>query len=113
VLVPILEQEAVEVCGVLCLSTKNYLLAYHELSRGTLDHTLVHARDVFRVALLANAAGVIVAHNHPSGDLTPSPEDAILTDRLQRAGAVVGVELIDHVIVADGRYFSFQEARRL
>jgi len=113
VLVPLLQNEAVEVCGILCLSTKSDVLAYHELSRGTLDRTLVHALDVFRTALLAHAARVVVAHNHPSGDPTPSPDDVVLTERLHHAGKVVGIELTDHVIVGHGRYYSFRESGRL
>lgn len=114
VLVPILRHEIVEVCGILCLSTKQDLLAYHELSRGTLNTTVVHARDVFRTALLAHAASVVVAHNHPSGDVMPSPDDLVLTQRLKNAGEIVGIELVDHMIVAaDGRWFSFRESGRL
>lgn len=106
--------EAVEVCGVLCLSTRWDILAYHELSRGTLDATLVNPRDVFRVGLLANARSIVIGHNHPSGDVTPSPEDNALTRRIKQASEVVGVDLMDHVIVSEeGRYFSFQEAGQL
>jgi DNA repair protein RadC len=111
--VPLLQHEAVEVCGLLCLSTKHDVVAYHELSRGTLDGTVVHPRDVFRSALLANAASVIVGHNHPSGDPTPSPDDVRLTDRLSHAAQILNVELMDHVIVGDGSYYSFREAGRL
>ena len=106
--------EIVEVCGLLCLSTQAEVLAYHELSRGTIDMTFVHPRDVFRTALLAHAASVIVAHNHPSGDVTPSVDDRVVTQRLKNAGQVVGIELTDHVIVsADGTYFSFKESGSL
>jgi DNA repair protein RadC len=108
-----LQDEAVEVGGLLCLSTKCDVLAYHELSRGTLDTTLVHARDVFRTALLAHAAAVIIGHNHPSGDPTPSPDDATVTERLRHAGGVIGIEVYDHIIVGQGRYYSFREAGRL
>jgi len=113
VLVPILRQEIVEVCGVLCLSKKCDVLAYHEVSRGTIDHTVVHPRDVFRIALLAHAAAVIVGHNHPSGDPSPSPDDFRLTDRLNQAGAIIGVDLNDHLIVGNDQYFSFREAGQL
>jgi DNA repair protein RadC len=110
----LLKHEVVEVCGVLCLSTKNEVLAYHEMSRGTLDAALVHPRDVFRTALLANAASVLVAHNHPSDDVTPSPEDVALTHRLVSAGDVVGIPLADHIIVGlTAGYFSFRETARL
>ena len=91
VLTAILGKEIVEVCGVVCLSVKHSIVAYHELSRGTLNSTLVHPRDVFRIALLTNAAAVIVCHNHPSGDPAPSPDDCSLTQRLHSAAEVLGI----------------------
>lgn len=110
----ILSQEIVEVCGVLCLTAKNDLIAYHELSRGTLDASMVHPRDVCRAALLANAAGVVVGHNHPSGHVEPSPDDLAITTRLSAALEVVGITLADHIIVsAAGEYFSFRTAHLL
>lgn len=111
---PILESEPVEVFGVLCLTTKHRPLAWHELSRGTLDATLVHAREVFKVAFLANAAAIVIAHNHPSGDSEPSGDDVSITRRLSEAGKLLGVELLDHLIIGhDGRYYSFSEAGRM
>jgi DNA repair protein RadC len=89
------------------------VIAYHEVSRGTLDATLVHPREVFKAALLSNAASIILTHNHPSGDPTPSPDDHQLTRRLVDAGRLIGVEVLDHIIVGDGRYFSFREGGRL
>jgi DNA repair protein RadC len=113
-LAPILEPEAVEVFGAICLTTRHHPIAWHELSRGTLDATLVHPREVFKVALLANAAALVLAHNHPSGDPSPSPDDIALTQRLVSAGELLGVAVLDHVIVGyDGTYFSFMEAQRL
>ena len=64
---------------------------------------------MFRAAILANAAGIVAGHNHPSGDPTPSPDDIALTRRLVTAGEVLGVPLLDHIIVGDGRYYSFKE----
>jgi DNA repair protein RadC len=111
---PVIGRELVEVAAVLCLSVRNELLAYHELSRGTLDSTIVSPRDVFRTALVANAATVIVGHNHPSGDPAPSIEDVALTRRLAAAGEVIGVTVADHLIVTfHGAYFSFMEAGRM
>lgn len=110
VLTSILKHEPIEVCGILCLAARLDILVYHELSRGTLDSAMVHPRDVFRTALLANSGSVVVAHNHPSGDPTPSPDDIVLTTRLKAAGELVGVPLADHIIVAgSGRYYSFRE----
>jgi len=72
-----------------------------------------HPREVFKAALLANAAAIILTHNHPSGDPTPSADDMALTRRLAEAGTLIGVEVLDHIIVGDGRYFSFREGGRL
>ena len=80
------------------------------VSIGTLSASLVHPREVFRPAIVAGAAAVIVAHNHPSGDVTPSAEDKDATRRLVRAGELLGVPLLDHVIVNDaGKFFSFKD----
>ena len=113
-LTPILSLEAVEVFVLLCLTTKHSVIAYHEVSRGTLDSALVHPREVFKVALLANAGCLILAHNHPSGDTAPSSEDFGLTRKLVEAGRLLGVEIVDHIIIGgDVRYYSFKESGRL
>ncbi len=104
-----LQDEASEVFAILCLSTKHDVLAYHEVSRGCLDSTLVHPREVFKAAILANAGSIELAHNHPSGDPTPSPDDMTLTRRLVDAGRLIGVDVLDHVVIGDGRYASFRE----
>jgi DNA repair protein RadC len=109
----LLGSEAVEVFGLVCLTIKHRVLCYHELARGTLDTVAVHPRDVFRVALLAHAACVAVGHNHPSGDPAPSPNDVDLTGRLVAAGSLIGVEVLDHIIIGDERYYSFKESGRL
>lgn len=109
-----LQDEPAEVFAMICLTTKHRVIAYHEVSRGTLDATLVHPREVFKAALLVNAATIIVAHVHPSsGDPTPSPDDIELTRRLAAAGEILGVQLLDHIIIGDGRYYSFKEAGRI
>lgn len=95
------------------LDARHRPLAIRRISQGTLDATVVHPRDVFAVALLTNAAALVVAHTHPSGDPTPSPEDDAVTERLRAAGAVMGIEVLDHLVLADGGYFSFREAGRL
>ncbi len=99
-----------EVFGILCLSTKHRVIAYHEVGRGTLDSVLVHPREVFKAALLANAAGIIAAHVHPSGDPTPSADDVEVTGRLAAAGDILGVPVLDHIIIGDGRYYREDEA---
>lgn len=108
-----LQDEPAEVFGILCLTTKHRVIAYHEVSRGSLDATLVHPREVFKAAILANAAAIILTHNHPSGDPTPSPDDVALTQRLVGAGELLGIDVLDHVIIGDGRWVSFRELGRL
>ena len=95
---------------VLLLNTQNMVLRHLEVTRGTLDASLVHPREVFRAAISEAAASVIVVHNHPSGDPTPSAEDRAVTRQLVDAGRLVGIEVLDHVVIGEGRYVSFVEA---
>lgn len=87
------------------LNTKHKVLSVEVVAMGTLNATLVHPREVFKGALLANAAAVCLAHNHPSGDPTPSPEDHALTRTLREAGAILGIQVLDHVVLGDGMRF--------
>ena len=114
-LAPLLANEAVEVFAVACLSTKHLLLAWHVLSRGTRSSTSISLPGVFVPACLTpGTTALLVVHNHPSGDPTPSPDDARLTLRLAQAADVLDLPLLDHLIVGDaGRYFSFREAGTL
>jgi len=91
------------------LDAKGRLLWEERVSEGTLTASLVHPREVFAPAILHRAAAVVVAHNHPSGDPEPSAEDRATTRRLQRAGRLLGIELLDHVILGAGSYTSFLE----
>ena len=111
-LAPLLAGEPIEVFAVACLSTKHRLLAWHVLSRGTRQSTAVSMPDVFVPACVTpGTTGLIVVHNHPSGDPTPSQDDARLTIRLVHAADVLDMPLLDHLIVGDaGRYYSFREA---
>lgn len=109
----LLADQPTEVFAMLCLTTKHRVIAYHEVSRGTLDSVLVSPRDVFKAALLANAAAIVVGHNHPSGDPTPSPDDIALTRRLVEAGTLMGIDVLDHVVVGDGGYISLHAQGRL
>lgn len=93
----------------LILDVKNRVLKTETISIGTLDSSLVHPREVYRVAIREGAANIIIAHNHPSGDPTPSPEDIQITRRLWEAGTLIGIDLLDHVIVGDGKYVSLRE----
>jgi len=83
------------------------------LAVGTLNTACVEPRDVFREAAIGGAAAIVVFHNHPSGDPLPSPEDIELTRRLAAAGVLMGIDVIDHVVLGDVRYWSFKEAGRL
>ncbi len=94
---------------VVCmLDTKNQVIGSPTVSIGTLSSSLVHPREVFKPAIRASAASVILAHNHPSGDVRPSREDRDVTKRLADAGQTIGIEVLDHVVVGDG-YFSMKE----
>lgn len=106
---PMLEGLTHERFLVLLLNTKNRLLKVETVGVGTLNASLVHPREVFRAAIRAAAAAVIVSHNHPTGDPSPSPEDVELTRRLADAGRLVGIDLLDHVIVGEGRFLSLRE----
>jgi DNA repair protein RadC len=83
----------------LLLDGKNRITGIHTVSQGSLNQSIVHPRETFKAAILANAAAVILAHNHPSGDLTPSSEDLAITRRLKEAGDILGVKVLDHIIV--------------
>ncbi|MCM3625512.1 DNA repair protein RadC [Brevibacillus borstelensis] len=95
---------------LLCLNTKNEPTAIHTVSIGSLDASIVHPREVFKTAILSNSASVICAHNHPSGDPTPSREDVQVTKTLQQAGELLGITVLDHIIVGtEGAYVSLKE----
>jgi len=98
-----------EVFCCLFLDNRHRLIAFEELFRGTIDGASVHPREVVRQALLHNAASVIIAHNHPSGVVDPSQADEGVTRRIRQALALVDVRLLDHLIVGDGRCYSFSE----
>ena len=95
----------------LYLNARNQLVYKETISMGTLNANLVHPREVFEPALKHSAAGIMVAHNHPSGDPKPSEDDLEITKRLLEAGKMMGVELLDHVIIATSNHFSFKEER--
>jgi DNA repair protein RadC len=92
------------------LDGRHRLTSVDEVSIGTLTASLVHPREVFREAIRNAAAALLLVHHHPSGDPSPSPEDRSVTERLVAAGRLLGIRVVDHVIVADSGYFSFQEA---
>jgi DNA repair protein RadC len=91
------------------LSSKGKVMAIKEISRGSLNATVAHPREVFAPALVHHAAAILVIHNHPSGDPTPSREDEKLTRKLEATGRVMDIPLLDHVVIGDGIYYSFKE----
>ena len=91
------------------LNTKNMVIGTSVVSSGTLNASLVHPREVFQRAILSNAAAIIVAHNHPSGNTTPSPEDIALTAKLVESGKVLDIPVLDHIIVGHYGYVSLKE----
>jgi DNA repair protein RadC len=94
---------------VVCLDTKNQPTALNVCHMGSLNSSIVHPREVLKVAILSNSASILVAHNHPSNDTTPSREDIEVTKRLCEACKIVGIELIDHLIVCQDSYVSLKE----
>lgn len=112
-LVPAFGSRAVEQFGIILLDAKHRVLRTTLLSVGTLDASIVHPREVFREAASGGAAAIVVFHNHPSGDPTPSGDDVALTRRLVIAGELMGIEVLDHVIVAENAFASMQERGQL
>jgi DNA repair protein RadC len=103
-----LRDEKQEHVILLLLNTKNRVIQQSTLTKGTLDASLLHPREVFREAIRHSASSIILAHNHPSGDPTPSSEDIQMTNRLHQAGQLLGIDLLDHVILGDGRWVSLK-----
>ncbi|MCM3632448.1 MULTISPECIES: RadC family protein [Paenibacillus] len=97
----------------LFLNTKNHIIGKETLSIGTLNASLVHPREVFRAAIRISSASIICLHNHPSGDPTPSSEDIQITQRLAEAGSLLGIEILDHLIIGDGKFVSLKEQGNL
>lgn len=91
------------------LDRKNHPLGRHLITLGTATSTLVSPKEVFRGAIVAGAVAIVVAHNHPSGDPSPSPEDRLVTARLREVGDLVGIPLLDHLVVGAERYYSFRD----
>lgn len=112
-LMPLYGGFRVERFGVVSLDAKLQLIRTTILSVGSVDSSIAHPREIFREAALASAASVVVFHNHPSGDPTPSADDIRLTERLKEAGEVMGIAMVDHIVLGDGRWFSFRDANRL
>ncbi|NTV88961.1 MAG: DNA repair protein RadC [Clostridiales bacterium] len=98
-----------EVFRIILLNTKNHVLKQVDVSVGSLNSSIVHPREVFSEAVKSGCSGIILVHNHPSGDPEPSREDIETTERLVKAGAIMGIKILDHVVIGDGRYISLKE----
>lgn len=112
-LAPDLRYKNEEYFYMLALNNRGGVLSIREITKGTLTNSLVHPREVFKQAIVANAAKIIVAHNHPGGDPAPSRADRNVTKMLKDAGEIVGIELVDHIIISDGSYYSFSDSGTL
>lgn len=103
-----IHESADEVFSMLCLDAKGNIVGFHEVSHGDLTSSIVHPREIYKRALLNGAYGVIFAHNHPSGDVTPSSEDISTTKRLCEAGEILGIQVMDHIILGQENHLSFR-----
>ncbi|WP_448523028.1 RadC family protein [Pseudothermotoga sp.] len=102
-----------EIARVLLLDSKLSLITYSDVTMGTNNQTLLHPRDVFRLAVRANANALILVHNHPSGDPSPSKDDERVTLSIDEAGKILGIRLVDHVIIGKDSYYSFRAAGKI
>ncbi len=106
---PILANQDREHMYGLFLDAKHALIGINHIAMGNMTEAFIHPREVFKCAILLNAAALILAHNHPSGDPSPSREDRLLTTRLAEAGTLLGIALLDHLIIGEDRYYSFAD----
>jgi len=98
---------------VVLLDAKHRIVGINSVSTGSLTLSIVHPRETFKAAIVSNCAAIILAHNHPSGDPTPSQEDHALTKRLKDGGELLGIPVLDHLVIGDGRYVSFADTGTL
>lgn len=112
-LLPLFGSRTAEEFGVVLLDGKHRVMRTAIVVHGTSNISIVEPRDVYREAAIGDATAIVAFHNHPSGDPTPSPDDLELTRRLAAAGVLMGIDLVDHLILGEQRYYSFKEARQL
>lgn len=111
--IPLLETLKQEEFRVILLDTANNVIGEQIVTKGSLNASIVHPREVFKKAITESAAGLILIHNHPSGNTNPSDEDKKVTQNLVKAGSIIGIEIIDHIIIAGQDYYSFVENNEL
>lgn len=104
-----IQDQPEESLWMLTLDTKNNITGLFEVSRGTLNSSLAHPREIYKRAVIQNASSIAIIHNHPSGDPAPSSDDVNLTRRIAESGKILGIELLDHIIVGDDKYTSMRE----
>jgi DNA repair protein RadC len=109
--IPRLRDEMKELFLVICLSSANKIIKHEVISEGSLDSTVVHPREVFKVAIENNAKSIIIMHNHPSGNINPSQEDIAMTKKLAEAGKVLDIPVFDHIVIGGNNYTSFAEKK--
>jgi DNA repair protein RadC len=106
-----LKSEKQEHFYIILLNTKNNVISIQKVSLGILDASIIHPREIFKPAIRNSASRIILIHNHPSGDPTPSEEDIEITKKLKESGELIGIEVLDHVIIGDGTYWSWVEKK--
>lgn len=111
IFIPLFRDEVKEKFIVVCLNSANKIIRYEVISVGSLNSSIVHAREVFKVAIENNSANIILLHNHPSGNEKPSQEDIQVTKRLVEAGKVLEINVFDHIIVAGNKFTSFVDTK--
>lgn len=94
---------------MVCLNTKLHMTSVFEISHGNVNSSIFSVREILQKALLANAVNIVIMHNHPSGDPTPSRQDVTMTEKLQEAGQIVGIGVLDHLIIGHGKYTNLKD----
>ena len=111
IFIPLLTNELKEQFFVICLNSANKIIKFESISTGSLNSSIVHPREVFKVAIDNNSANIIILHNHPSGNVEASSEDIQVTNKLVESGKILGIEIFDHIIIAGNSFLSFVERR--
>lgn len=104
-----MDKLAEEQIYLICFNSKGIPQGFFLISQGSIDHSILSIRSIFNRALLIGAACIFLAHNHPSGDCSPSKNDILVTERVKEAGKLLEIPLVDHIIIGNGHYYSFQE----